>query len=59
MDFTLTTPFVKTWMATDGLFTETLTKITEVNRGLNQIGFAFEGTVTGGAFTDVPGLDDS
>ena len=50
VDFTLATPIVKTWDGTDGSFTETLTKLIEVDRGRNQIGFTFEGTVTGGLF---------
>ena len=51
VDVTLTTPIVKTWDGTDGPFTETLTKLVEINRGLNEIGFTFVGTVTGGVFS--------
>jgi hypothetical protein len=51
VDVTLATSIVKTWTATVGpnigdMFTETLTKLTEVDRGLNAIAFTFNGTVT-------------
>ena len=36
------------------LFTETLTTLTEVDRGANSIAFFLSGTVTGGVFVDAP-----
>jgi hypothetical protein len=54
VDVTLATPLVKTWDGALGAFTETLTTLTEVVRGVNQIGFVLTGTVTGGSFTDAP-----
>ena len=54
LDVTLSTPVVKTWTGTDGLFTETLTTLTEVDRGTNAIAFFLSGTVTGGVFSDTP-----
>lgn len=54
VDITLTTPIVKTWDGTDGPFKETLTTLTEINRGINEIGFTFTGTVTGGVFAGTP-----
>ena len=50
VDITLATPIVKEWDGALGHFTETLTTLTEVVRGLNQIGFTLTGSVTGGAF---------
>jgi hypothetical protein len=54
LDITLGTPIVKTWDGADGPFTETLTTLTEVDRGTNAISFFLSGTVTGGVFTDAP-----
>ncbi len=48
---TLTTPIVKTWTGTDGAFTETLTTLDVITRGVNTIGLDFSGTVTGGVFS--------
>jgi hypothetical protein len=50
---------VKSWVATIGpdsgdLFVETLTTLHEVVRGVNAIAFTFDGTLTGGPFTDLP-----
>ena len=50
----LSTPLVKTWTGTEGSFTETLTTLTEVDRGTNAITFFLSGTVTGGVFNDTP-----
>ncbi len=49
---TLVIPIIKTWDGADGPFTEKLTTLEEIDRGLNSIAFVFSGTVTGGAFTD-------
>ena len=52
---TLVTPIIKTWDGADGPFTEKLTTLEEIDRGLNLVAFVFSGTVTGGAFfTDTP-----
>jgi hypothetical protein len=48
---TLTTPIVKTWTGTAGAFTETLTSLDVITRGVNTIGLDFSGTVTGGVFS--------
>jgi PEP-CTERM motif len=58
VNLTLTTPLTKTWTDADGTFIETLTTLTEVDRGRNQIGFTFTGTVSGGDFTDAPATLD-
>jgi hypothetical protein len=54
LGITLPTPITKTWTGTDGSFTETLTTLTEVDRGTNAISFFLSGTVTGGMFSDAP-----
>ena len=54
VDVTLATPIVKEWDGALGHFSETLTTLTEVVRGLNQIGFTLTGSVTGGAFVGSP-----
>lgn len=54
LDITLATPIVKTWDGANGPFTETLTTLTEVDRGTNAITFFLSGSVTGGVFTDAP-----
>ena len=54
VDVTLLTPISKTWTGSFGAFSESLTTLTEINRGLNAIAFTFEGTVTGGVFHDSP-----
>jgi hypothetical protein len=51
VDITLPIPITKTWTGTTGpeagdSFVETLTKATEIDRGFNEIGFTFTGTVT-------------
>jgi hypothetical protein len=51
---TLTTPIVKTWTGTFGPFTETLTTLDVITRGVNSIGLDFAGTVTGGVFSGTP-----
>ena len=58
VDVTLGTPIVKTWEGDFGPFTETLTTLTEVVRGVNQIGFVLTGTVTGGSFVGRSRHDD-
>jgi len=59
VDFTLLNPIIKSWTATVGpdagaTVTETLTTLHEVIRGINSIAFTFEGTATGGEFTNTP-----
>lgn len=54
VDVKLLTPISKTWTGSFGAFSESLTTLTEINRGLNAIAFTFEGTVTGGVFHDSP-----
>jgi len=54
LDIMLATPIVKTWTGVFGSFTETLTTLNEVDRGANAIAFAFDGTLTGGPFTNLP-----
>ena len=48
---TLTTPIIKTWTGTAGSFTETLTSLDVITRGVNTIGLDFAGTITGGVFS--------
>jgi hypothetical protein len=48
---TLTTPIIKTWTGTAGSFTEKLTTLDVITRGVNTIGLDFAGTVTGGVFS--------
>jgi PEP-CTERM motif len=48
---TLTTPIVKTWTGTAGSFTEKLTTLDVITRGVNTIALNFSGTVTGGVFS--------
>jgi len=54
LNITLATPIMKTWTGAFGSFTETLTKLVEIDRGVNAISFFLTGTVTGGAFHDTP-----
>jgi PEP-CTERM motif len=54
LDITLTTPIVKTWDGANGPFTETLTTLDSIVRGVDQIGFVLSGTVTGGVFSAAP-----
>lgn len=54
LDITLAAPIVKTWDGTAGPFKETLTTLTEVDRGSNAITFFLSGTVTGGSLVDAP-----
>jgi PEP-CTERM motif len=54
VDFTLATPLVKAWDGANGHFTETLDTLTEVLRGVNQIGFTLTGSITGGTFAGSP-----
>ncbi len=54
---------IKTWTATTGpftgdTFTETLTSIGSISRGVNTIGLDFAGTVTGGVFHGAPATLD-
>ena len=56
VDITLATPITKEWDGALGHFTETLTTLTEVVRGINQIGFTLTGTVTGGAFGQITAM---
>jgi hypothetical protein len=50
-----TDPVTKSWTGTNGSFTETLTTVTSVDRtSPNSITWDLTGTVTGGAFHDVP-----
>jgi PEP-CTERM motif len=53
----------KMWTATTGpftgtTFTETLTSITSISRGVNTIGLDFAGTITGGVFHDTAATMD-
>ncbi len=52
LDITLKTPIDKTWDGALGPFTEHLTTLDAVDRGLNSIAFVLSGTVTGGVFHD-------
>jgi len=54
LNLTLLTPIVKTWTGAFGSFTETLTTLTEIDRGANAISFFLTGTVTGGDYHDTP-----
>jgi len=49
---------VKMWTGAAGSFTETLTSLDVVTRGINTIAFDFSGTVTGGVFHSVPATMD-
>lgn len=44
----------KSWDGAFGHFDEHLTMLTEVSRGINQIGFVLTGVVNGGVFVDAP-----
>jgi hypothetical protein len=55
---TLTTPIVKTWTGSAGSFTETLTTLEVITRGVNTIALNFAGTVTGGVFSATPARMD-
>jgi hypothetical protein len=50
-----TDPVIKSWTGTNGSFTETLTTVSSVDRtSPNAITWDLTGTVTGGAFNNVP-----